>query len=70
MSKAIDLIVTGHKVKKQFCEICDRFELITYQTQDNIKFCSRCYGEIPEHIPLSQDSQYITILINRKKKKL
>jgi hypothetical protein len=53
--------------EKGICNICDKLEFLIYAIHNtNYTICSGCYGNIPEYIPLEQDSQYIEAFLKGK----
>lgn len=56
------------KLKKDICAICGNIISHGYSVSSDIyvKLCDTCYGNIPNHIPLDQDSQYIESLLRKK----
>jgi hypothetical protein len=67
MSKAVSLKSKEMAARKGCCSICHKEEILSYtlKNKEHIKFCSYCYGEIPEHIPLLQDSLYVEGIIKK-----
>ena len=68
MSRAKELRVST--ADKDTCDVCGNYEILSYtlEDRDHIRFCNGCYGNIPQYIPLDQDSQYIVELLKRMKK--
>ena len=70
MSAAYNLHITTGKYDEDTCAMCDELRKLTYglniYTIKSIKICSECYGNIPEHIPVLQDSQYIEAFLRKK----
>ena len=68
MSTVVKLKDVGVLPIKTRCSMCDNVELIYNTLEENIhiRICSLCYGDIPEHIPLAQDSQYIIQFLRKK----
>ncbi len=69
MSEAVDLIKAGYNLSRGHCCICKEIRDLYYSLKHNIdmKFCTNCYSKIPGYIPLQQDSQYIELMLERKK---
>jgi hypothetical protein len=66
MSKAIGVNTMWKKFEP--CAMCKKEKMMAHSFIEfsKIRVCGVCYDSIPDHIPLTQDSQYVIAFIKRK----
>lgn len=55
-------------VAKEVCCLCDKEILCEHSISGHreVIFCGPCYNNIPKHIPVEQDSEYVLAKIKEK----